>query len=264
MAHLRSRIISRFLPLSSATLELLQTLEEELGLHEIGDLISRDPVMAAEVIRIANSPLFRRAREVDDVHQATVVLGSAVVRRLAIRLGLERSLCVPELEELFPSVWQHSVGTAEIARCLAGGLGLARNLGYTAGLLHDLGVLGLAAAEPEKYYRVRTAANLPTFDLAAWERAEFGVDNHRVRGWMATAWDLPTELSRAMIHRPSAVADDSYQNVVTAASRVAAAYGFNLFGREALDDKQILADHRLADLVHDLPEMFELETAVTA
>lgn len=264
MDNLRTQIVNQFPPLSSATLELLRTLEQELSLKEVGDLISRDPTMAGEIIRVANSPLFRRAREVTDAHQASVVLGSAVVRRLAMRLGLERSLCVPEVDALFPQVWQHSVATGEIAKALGGGLGLAPNLAYTAGLLHDLGVLGLAAAHPQKYALVPDAARAEDFDLASWERNQFGVDNHRVRSWIAVGWGLPSGLSRALIHRSGDPADDSIQNIVTASAGIAASFGFALFGRERRNEEQILSDHRLGDLVHELPETFELETAVTA
>lgn len=264
MDNLRTRIVSQFPPLSSATLALLDSLEEDLSLRQVGDLLERDPTMAAEVIRIANSPLFRRAHEVADARQAAVVLGSAVVRRIAMRLGLERSLHVPGIDELFPIVWRHSVSTGELARALANGLGVEGNVAYTAGLLSSIGVVGLAASAPETYSKVDLAAMKPDFNLDTWERAQFSVDHRRVASWIAIDWKLPRQLTLAMLHPEGEVAEDSFQNIVSAASALASTYGFGLFGRETRDEEEILSAHRLSDLIHDLPETFELETAVSA
>ena len=264
MDNFRETIVSRFPPLSTATLELLHNLEDSLSLHQIGDILERDPTMAAEVIRVANSPLFRRANEVADARQAAVVLGTAVVRRMAMRLGLERSLRVAGVDELFPIVWKHSVATGELARALANGLGVAGNVAYTAGLLSDIGVIGLAASSPDTYSQVEQASKTLGFELVEWERQHFGVDHRRVASWIAIDWQLPRQLTRAIIHKTGEVAEDSFQNIVAAASSLASVYGFGLLGRDDRDEEQILAAHRLSDLVDELPETFELETVVIA
>ena len=49
-----------------------------------------DPALAAEILRVSNSPLYGLSRHVDSVSHAVVVLGGDAVKRLAITVALGR------------------------------------------------------------------------------------------------------------------------------------------------------------------------------
>jgi HD-like signal output (HDOD) protein len=48
------------------------------------DIIGRDPVIAARVLKVANSPYYGFERQIDSVHRAVVMLGLDVVRNIAV------------------------------------------------------------------------------------------------------------------------------------------------------------------------------------
>src|SRR5207245_6126687 len=139
-------------------------------LAELCDLIRPDPVFAAEILRIANSPLIAFSKEITSVMQASMLLGFRRLRRLVITVGL-RLYMDKSFSRAVQLCWRHSVATAVIAERIARWNSIDRDFAYTAGILHDIGRAALAAINPQIYADLidRIAAS-PSCDVLRYAR----------------------------------------------------------------------------------------------
>ena len=130
----------------------------------------------------------------------------------------------PELQ----GSWRHSIACALAAEDLAPLYGLSRDHGYTVGLIHDLGRLGLLKAYPESY----AALLRDSFDNVArvldGERAIFQMDHCQAGAWLTRSWGFPVELQLIAERHHSARygRDQGAAGLAAAACTLADALGF--------------------------------------
>ena len=100
---------------------------------------------------------------------------------------------------LFDSVdyWRTNFRVAQMARYLAFQTDQNPDMGFTAGLLHDIGQLVLVNEKPEIYLAMLGAA-LDGDDLVAHERAAFGFDHAELGEALAMRWNFPLEIQQAI------------------------------------------------------------------
>jgi putative nucleotidyltransferase with HDIG domain len=125
------------MPLTS----MLQLPSEQIRLDKVVELASYDSTIAAQCLRIANSPLFGR-RNTETIRSAVVALGFKRIQ--AIVMGCCLNNIVPADKWAIDAVtfWRHSMGCALISSKLAKMIGYPDpEKAYLAGLLHDLGIL---------------------------------------------------------------------------------------------------------------------------
>lgn len=120
---------------------MLQLPADQVNMEKIVELVSYDGTIAAQCLRMANSPLFGR-RNADTVRGAILALG--LKRIEAILLGCCLNRIVPPDKWAFDpaTFWRHSLGCALVSRKMANLIGYPDpEKAYLAGLLHDLGML---------------------------------------------------------------------------------------------------------------------------
>lgn len=104
--------------------------------------VERDPIVAAYVLRQANSAAQRSRVAPESLGIAIAGLGSENLRLLFLQIAT-RVLFEsrdPRITQLFLEIWRHSVAVAILARSLASVLGRTDSaVAYEAGLLHDVG-----------------------------------------------------------------------------------------------------------------------------
>jgi putative nucleotidyltransferase with HDIG domain len=96
--------------------------------------------------------------------------------------------------------WTHSLACALLSQELANACFLKGDEAYTAGLLHDIGRLGLLAAYPVEYANVLSVAVDYSFDVLHCERELFDIDHCEAGAWLAEQWKLPGELGAIAAH----------------------------------------------------------------
>jgi HD-like signal output (HDOD) protein len=105
---------------------------------------------------------------------------------------------------------------------------VGRDAGYTAGLLHNLGALGLMSAYPDEYSRMLEISRDFGFDLLNTERDLFEIDHSAAGAWLARKWDFPDELVDAIAahHEEPTAGRTGLQSLVQISWRLADALGF--------------------------------------
>ena len=175
---------------------LLRSLRDEgVSGAELSAQVARDPVLVAEVIREANSPFYRPAKQVRTIDAAVMVLGQNGLRMLLARVAFRPSINLqasPSARKMAPLVWMHSERCARAAGLLAPGLGADPFEAYLAGLMHDVGlVVALRLLD-----RIVAAPTIP-------QDAEFAAAvlaaARELSARIALFWELPPPIGAAIL-----------------------------------------------------------------
>ena len=223
----------RLLPPFPAVAQRVLTLvsHEDVAVRELGDLVKMDASFSAELLRFANSALFGVRHQVKSATQAIVLLGLDRVKTMATLVAVNRMVRSAVRVEALRKIWIHSLVTALIAEEAARVSGVPADIAYTAGLLHNLGTLGLMSAYPEEYSRMLAVTQDFGFDLLQTERDLFDIDHCLAGCYLAQDWNFPDELAAAIaVHHEDPVAGEaSLDNVVKVSWRLADALGYLAF-----------------------------------
>lgn len=190
------------------------------------DLIRRDGVLAAAVLRRANSALWGGRGDVPDLRRAVVRVGLAECGRLVCAVGLRAVYTnLPAAARgRVEALHKHALFAAGVACGLAKAAGGDGGAEFAAGLLHDIGRVVVAARCPDEADEADPLDFEEGDDVLRRERAVLGIDHAAIGYQFAQANDLPEGIGRAVLnhHRP---ADEQYQRelvaVVAVADRVA-------------------------------------------
>jgi len=178
---------------------------EEPSVAEIGTLISADPVLSAQLLRLANSAYFKLERGIETIDGAMRVLGLAMVRNLVLGSCFRGAFAkTPGLD--LPLFWTHSLYTASTAHWLADQLHASQDLAFTLGLMHGIGQLQMHMAAPSAMAAIDQECPPLAAERAALENATFGFCYLDVSAALARLWNFPASLSEpmAMIRDPLA------------------------------------------------------------
>jgi len=205
--------------------------QEDVSARELGDLVKMDPSFSAELLRFANSALFGQRGEVTSLARAIMRVGTDRIKTMATMVAMNRmvrsSVRVPALRK----VWLHSLVTALIADEAARIAHFDRDSAYTAGLLHNLGTLGLMSAYPDEYSRLLEVSDNFGFDLLQTERDLFEIDHCAAGAYLAQDWDFPDELAAAIAthHDAPVMGEISLDNILKVSWRLADALEYAAF-----------------------------------
>ncbi len=103
--------------------QLLRVLrDEKSGAKEVVDIISQDPVLTGNVLRMANSSYYRTAnKSVEGIQQAVILLGEEGLRTLMSATIMQPVFSISEgaFESFSKSYWSQALLSAEAAKMFA-------------------------------------------------------------------------------------------------------------------------------------------------
>ena len=123
---------------------------------------SKDVAIAAKLLQLANSSYFGRRSPVSGLSDAVAYLGMEAIRALVLQGSVIKQFTVVAQtpEDFKPESLQRPQQDPRVARVaarIATDTGLPKET-YTAGLLHDIGWLILAAEDPARLSQLLTAS----------------------------------------------------------------------------------------------------------
>jgi putative nucleotidyltransferase with HDIG domain len=223
----------RLLPAFPAVAHRILALanQEDADIHELGKLVRMDPSFSAELLRFANSALFSVSREVTSLAQAIMIVGTDRIKTMATLVAVNRMVRTSVRIEALRKVWVHSLVTALIAEEAARVARTDRDRAYTAGLLHNLGTLGLMSAYPQEYSHMLEVSDDFGFDLLNTERDLFEIDHCAAGAYIAHDWDFPEELAAVIAthHEEPVPGEVSLGNLIRVGWRLSDVFGYAAF-----------------------------------
>jgi len=190
---------------------LVAANREDADTRHLASLITRDPSLAARLLRLANSAFFAVRTRVTSIPQAITLLGFPRVRDLALGLSVWGALGgkTAGARRHRRILWVHSVTVATAASLLAERTGGDGATAFAAGLLHDVGKLVLGLRLGESYWALLDEAAEDGRAAAAVEGESFGCHHGTVGGWLLQLWQLPAALADPVARHHEALARES-------------------------------------------------------
>jgi len=188
----------RIEPVPQVVHQLMELAEDpEVPISEITDLITYEPVVTANLLKLANSAAFGLKRKVDSVHDAVMMLGMKQVVKVVLLGSTTKPMKAAQqgydLEE--GRLWKQSVSCALIASAIAEELESAdKNIIFTAALLKDIGVIVLDRYMGPAVTQIRTLMTDNGFPLIEAERKVLGIDHAHLGGRIAGKWNFSDTL----------------------------------------------------------------------
>jgi len=167
--------------------------------RDLAEIVSNDPVLTAELLRVANSAFFGLASQVKSVTRAVTVLGNRALRNLVLCISMRDALrkdSIPGFD--IDAYWEDALRRAVSARCLAELAGLDADECFTAGLLQDFGLLVMLYLHPEQVEHWESLAAATPDQRRDLEVEFFQTTHDEVGLTLAQSWDLPADLAIAM------------------------------------------------------------------
>jgi len=244
-------------PLPAHVLEAMRLLDDLTSSAEaVAEAIGRDPVLAARVLRLANSALYMRARRVATLREAVVLVGFGAVRSILVTAvaydAFARGAPGYGLDRV--KMWQHALAVASVARHLARARDLGGEGAFVAGLLHDIGKMALSHSLQEQYQAVLKAVQ-EGLDFVEAERRVLGWDHAQVGAEAARRWNLPEALVQAIEyhHRPDELPGPSLADAVHVADVLSVMLGFGVGADQLMHRCSQMALERLGLSEEEIP-----------
>ncbi len=177
--------------------------------HHLSQIINEDAVLAAKLLRIANSALFNFPSKIDTISRAIAVIGTQQLRDMVLSCSVIKTFnhLPADLVDM-DSFWRHSMATAVAARLLATYCKEPNVERYfVAGLLHDIGQLVLFSEIPDLICEVIQKTLSMQLLLQDVELETVGFTHADVGALLMKAWKLPESLENAVgyHHSPGCV-----------------------------------------------------------
>ncbi|MBU1331845.1 MAG: HDOD domain-containing protein [Gammaproteobacteria bacterium] len=170
------------------------------SLDAVARNIAMDPVIAAKVLRLANSARFRGNRESASVEDAAMRLGFNTLRTLVLASAVTGAFKAPAGFDL-KGFWTHSFQVASISRVLAKQRGVAMETAFTCGMMHNIGELLIQTGAPELAERLNACNQGNAAQRTALETLQLGFGFPEVGAELAKRWQLPELIQQAIAYQ---------------------------------------------------------------
>lgn len=200
----------------------------DVSFIDVTRVLSTDAALSAEVLRLANSPLGGRFGAAS-ILQAVSLLGVARISALVLTLTMSKVLRKAGQSEVVKRCWRHNLACALAAKLLSRDYDLDADQVYTAGLLHDVGRLGLLVGNREPYEAIIRSGS----DTRLAEREQFGIDHCEAGAWILANWKLPFPyIETALRHHDEPDVACPLQSLVRIACLISTQIGFGITEQE--------------------------------
>lgn len=258
-----SPVVSKITRLASDPKVPVSTLEA---------VLNSDPALTAKVLKAANSALYSLRTPANSVGAAVMVLGMRTVQSIVLNAAYQQVLkgsgTVPYFDK--EAFWSHCLATAISAKRLAGAKGLSDvESYYSIGMLHEVGMLAMAAHLPTEWSRALQGARRTKLSLHRVEERLIGFSSQSASLVILEKWgvgEVAVNCVRHMLELPVdhdhldgiavlSVADSMAHQAGFENQSVGAEVGFDPLALDVLGLKDEFIEQALANLPEQVKKL---------
>ena len=187
--------VSNSFALPNSCLKIKELNEDDRSTaDDLAAVIGLDPSLSAKLLKLANSALFRFPAQISTISKAVTVIGGEAIYNLAMMEAARSVFSKLESDAIdLRYFWMHSVYSGLIAKNLAKSMKVrGSERFFLVGLLHNLGLLAVAALSPDK---AKECDETPE-EQFPWERQRevLGFSYSECTSRILHNWQLPSQL----------------------------------------------------------------------
>ncbi len=201
-------------PMPNTMHQVLQEMDSISATSQsLEKIIMQDPVLAARILKVANSPYYGTAGRVNTISHAITILGFDEVRNLVLGFSLTQAFGQDYDFNGFTTkeLWLHSMGVATTSKLIAAsaGDGFEPEECFTMGLLHDIGRFIMCKAFKEDVEKILELQDVKKCTLVLAEE-HYGLSHAEVGAYLAQKWKLSDQMMNVVRyhHSPKSAGDD--------------------------------------------------------
>ncbi len=167
--------------------------------EELRNLVRTDQALSAQILKVANSAMFGRMREVTTLTQALLTLGFTTARSVVLASSVKTlfSRGPAGLQERV--LWEHALVTAITGHAFGKALRCAvTEEVFLAGLMHDIGKSAMLLKFPESYGALLGRIHAREGDGLSLELDAYGFDHGMVGEALLTSWNIAEGITQAV------------------------------------------------------------------
>jgi putative nucleotidyltransferase with HDIG domain len=256
-------------PLPAVVMRAMEmTLDPNISVHNLQQVISQDQALSAKILRIVNSAMYSLRREISTVSHAVAILGLETVKSIIMAASVEHVF--QTANDLSTKLMtDHSWGAALAARAIA------RRVRYenaeealVCGLMHDIGKPVMLNNLRARYTEVVSQVYNGNSSFHQIELLTFGFSHAHVGALLARKWNFPPQLAEGVGYHHNPVSAPSYRQlacIVNMANLLMIHMGIGFEkDKNLLLEKQPAAEQLNLDASRLESIMFEVQTAIQA
>lgn len=230
----------------------------DVSIKQVADLISQDVGLTIRILNIANSALYRQTHsETVSINEAVKRIGFVEIRCVCLSIALSKFFKFDDetYRKNLVNLWIHSLAVAFTSEVITGFCtpevcdNLEKDLIYSAGLLHDVGLVIICQQKPALYEELSSTYNRERGFLPDVERAILGYSHAEVGQFLLRYWDFPDKISETVrYHHEHEKACDEikpYAKILHIADSICTQYGYS-------DDVEAIVEPFDVSAWHDL------------
>ena len=199
------RLIDRELNLPSPpaiAVKILNAVQGgEASLAELGKIISVDPTLTTQMLKVANSEIFAGSGDITNIKRAMSVLGTNTIKNIALSFVIATDLNNNEQTGFdFDKFWRRSITAAVAAELLAKVVQHKDADIFVTALLQDIGMLVISMTKGDEYYALLKEARTDNVNLLDLEKNQYDFNHQQVGYSLLLNWNLPASIYAPIHH----------------------------------------------------------------
>jgi len=232
--------------------------DPDVSIKQVAELISQDIGLTIRILNIANSVLYRQTyKETVSINDAVKRIGFDEIRSICLSIALSKFFQFDHetYRKNLVNLWMHSLAVAFTSEVIIGFCSpgvrdnLEEDLIYSAGLLHDVGLVVICQQKPALYEELSSTYNRDRGFLPDIERVILGYSHAEVGQFLLRYWDFPDKISEIVrYHHEHEKAGDEikpYAKILHIADSICTQYGYS-------DDVEAIVEPFDVSAWHDL------------
>jgi len=206
--------ISSLLAFPFAVSQIIQiATDEKSDAEQLGKAIQVDPVISANILKIANSVLFAaNNREISTIKEAIVRVGFDETKRIVMGVSVLQTVDTEYSHLGFnrKNFWLHCLGSAIVAEHFASSTdGVSSDQAFLAGLLHDFATILLDEFFPKIFAYILKTSTDQGARFFSTSKDILGLSLYDIVKELFTQWKLPSNIIEAIVNHHTILNDES-------------------------------------------------------
>lgn len=205
--------IEQIPPLPEVSAEIITAIDnDESSIKDITQLIEQDVSLAAQLLKVSNSPFYGTINRVSTIGHAVMILGLGEVKSLLLICAIQNFFKNSEGDQKTrKQFWQHSILCSQITRLLSRHFDCEKNdTLFISGLIHDLGKIVLDQYLHKDFRLVMTYLEQTRSTFSQAEKEILGVTHYQVAAKLLQQWNFPKQVIMQVFYHHAPWQDPNY------------------------------------------------------